>query len=93
MEDVFGNRIVFADQDQIALYGIEMQSVLAAIAVFMSDDPEKWLKSVWVSDSSSMGDFGLEDAEVAVVGEVLGVPVGSNDDLWRIAKSIHGKEM
>lgn len=40
-----------------------------------------------------MGDFGLEDAEVAVVGEVLGVPVGSNDDLWRIAKSIHGKEM
>lgn len=41
MEDVFGNRIVFADQDQIALYGIEMQSVLAAIAVFMSDDPRE----------------------------------------------------
>lgn len=89
MEDMFGNRIIFAEQDKTEHYGIEMKRVLTAIAFFMSDDPEEWLKKVWVSDMSSMGDFAMDDSDLTVVGEVLKVPVGYGDMLWEIAQRIH----
>lgn len=89
MEDVFGNRIVLAEQDNVQTYKIEMGRVLAAVAFFMSDDPEKWLKNVWVSDRSSIGDFGLEDEDVFRIAETLDVPVAQDDYLCSIAKRIH----
>lgn len=92
MDGLWGNRIVFADEDKTTIYSIEMQRVMSAIAFFMSNDPEKWLKGAWVSDMSSMRDFGLEDEEIVMIGETLGVPVGDNDVLWEIAKAIHEKE-
>lgn len=92
MEDVFGNRIVFAEQDKIHVYGIEMKRVLSAIAFFMSDDPEKWLPKVWVSDRSTIGDFYLEDKDLASIAESLNVTLDEYTYLWEIAKAIHDRE-
>ena len=92
MEDVWGNRIVFAEKDKIATYAIEMKRVLAAVAFFMSDNPEKFLKSVWVSDLSSVGDFNLEYEDVVKIAESLDIPVAQDDLLWQVAQAIHEKE-
>jgi hypothetical protein len=89
MEDEFGNRIVFAEQEKVSLYSFEMKRVLAAVAFFMSDDPEKWLKKVWVSDMSSIGDFDLGYEDVVKLAETLDVPVGQDEYLWRVAQMIH----
>jgi hypothetical protein len=76
---------------KICVYAIEMQRVLAAIAFFMAKDPQEWLKKVWVSDMSSIGDFDLGYEDVVKLAETLDVPVGQDEYLWKVAKSIHEK--
>lgn len=92
MEDAFGNRIVFEDQDKTQFYAFEMKRVLAAVAFFMSDDPENWLKKCWVSDGSRFSDFRLQYEDIVRIAETLGVPVAQDDYLWEIARKIHEKE-
>lgn len=94
MQDVFGNQIEFGEQGKVEFYGVQMKPVLAAIAFFMCEtmDPQEWLKHVWVSDGSTVGDFNLEDEEVVKISETLGVPAGQRDYLWEIAQRIHHKE-
>jgi hypothetical protein len=91
MEDVWGNRIQFADQNKVELYGIEIKRILSAVSFFMSDDPQGWIGNCWVSDMTSMGDFGLDEEEVVEVGESLGSLVGKDEILWEIAKRLHEK--
>jgi hypothetical protein len=62
---VRNKKIVFAPQDKIRELRPWVQSVLEAIG-----HPE-----AWVSDQSSVGDFCLDDDELAEVSEILGVPV------------------
>ena len=92
MEDVMGNRIVFADRAEVTMYAPEIERVLAAIAFFMSSDPVKWMKNCWVSDMSSMSDFNLTEQDVTKISESLGVPIGEDDLLWKIAQAIHERE-
>ena len=89
MKDVMGNRITFADEDKVSLYGVEMKRVLAAIAFFMSDDPEKWLKNCWVSDMSAVSDFNMDYEDVVSISKILNVAVADNDLLWKVAQAIH----
>jgi hypothetical protein len=69
-------------------YGPAMNLLMRAVAKRMSDDPEKWLTRVWISDGSSVYDFGLSDVDMEEIESEVGVQFPRGYNLFEIADRI-----
>lgn len=80
--DVFGNKVFMAETDEIDKQRANVDKLLWLVAPFMG-----WadISHVFVSDMSSLGDFGLEDTELQQIQTTLGFPVKADDYLYEIA--------
>jgi hypothetical protein len=85
LKDPFGNRISFASTNLVYNNEALTQKLLTAIGRAMdANDPADWAKQCWISDISSISDFGLEIEGVQKVSEEVGVPISENDYLHTI---------
>lgn len=77
-----GKKIEFADQTQVTNLKEQVDKVLWMIAGYMGWED---LSYVFVSDLSTLGDYSLEDHELAEFGRKLGFEVGHKDYIYEIA--------
>lgn len=87
-KDVFGNQVFFAESDKTNAVSAHIDKLLLAVGEFMGapGDAAGWAAECWVSDMSTLGDFGLEDDEVRQIGEKVGVAINNEDYLYEIAE-------
>jgi hypothetical protein len=82
-------KIVAAPTDQIDEFWPYVQRVLLAIA---ADADEPGICDAWVSDESTIGDFGFgAKLNYARIGRFLRVSVAADDFIWAVAKRIAGR--
>jgi len=77
-------KVVFAAGGKIRAFQTEVDELLLSIAVYMikpGDDVEEWVRDVFVSDESRLGDFLAFDPEVRLLSEGLGLPHLTRKDL------------
>lgn len=76
LKNVKPGRIVMADTTEIKKAWKSVDRVLVAIGeILVPGDAEDWVKYVFVSDESTVGDFLHDPAELAKLSEALGFPV------------------
>lgn len=70
------------------MYMPQMEKLMLAIAKYMSDDPKEWIRNVYISQWSSLYDFGLVDEDVAQLAVDLNVTIPKDGNLGKIADQI-----
>lgn len=87
-------KIVFAESPLVDQYEKQVRQILLAIGKHMGEEEEyaeEWADGAFVSDMSSMGDFGLNDSELCFVSVDLGgIPVGKDDYIYAVAARMAG---
>ena len=86
MKDVFGNQVFMAETDKVDAKQEQINRLLQYVGKYMGWGND--ISKVWVSDMSHLGDFGLEDSELADLSNVLGFVVSSDDYLYSIAEKM-----
>ena len=81
-KDVFGNDVFLAETTQIEVNQENVKALLWMIAPFMG---WKNVDHVFVSDMSSLSDFGLDDGELQQIQNKLGFTIKASDYLFEIA--------
>lgn len=51
------------EKQPLQTYSPAMKSLMLAIGRRMGGDPEKWITGTWISQDSSLYDFGLSDQD------------------------------
>lgn len=71
-------KITFAEQKQVENLSVQCTKILAAIGI----------KSAWISDESTIGDFCVTPAKLLSASKKLGVKIDQKDLLWKIAEKL-----
>lgn len=80
-EEVDLSHIEFAAQDAILALWPQVDRVLGALGC----------SEAWVSDETTIADFGLGEDQLAQVGLALGLPVSQEDHLYAVAYRLKAK--
>jgi hypothetical protein len=80
-EEVDLSHIEFAAQDAVLALWPQVDRVLGALGC----------SEAWVSDETTIADFGLADEQLVQVGLALGFPVSSEDHLYAVAYRLKAK--
>lgn len=86
-------KVVMAESPLVDQYEKQIRQILLAIGKYMGEeeDAEEWADGAFVSDMSSMGDFGLNDSELCFISVDLGgIPVGKDDYIYAVAARMAG---
>lgn len=76
-KDPFGNTIFFSEADVIHRYPEQLHRLLTAVAHVMTElEPDEWIKDVFVSDRSSIGDFTKDPDDIAAIAKELDLHEG-----------------
>ena len=89
--DVFGNDIYMPDRDKVFVHQEALHKILMAVAPIHCDDPKRyewWVANVFVTDESSISDFGPEEEDLARISADLGVMVDKRMLLHELAALI-----
>lgn len=81
--DPLGRKLFLADTHEVEQLRESMDRLLLSIGEYMGWEGD--ISHVFVSDMSTLGDFGLEDSEVAALSKTLGFEVRPGDYLKDIA--------
>lgn len=86
IKDPLGNEIHLPPLEGVISHAANIDRLLMAVAKFMWEgDAGEWVDNCFVSDMSSLGDFGLENAEIEKLGKELGLELKQQDLLMDIA--------
>ena len=80
--DPMGNKVFMGETEEVAKQSANIDKLLWMVAPFMG-----WpdLDDVFVSDGSSLSDFGLDDEELQQIQTKLGFPIKADEYLHEIA--------
>lgn len=86
-------KIVMAESPLVDRYETQVRQILVAIGKHMGEeeDAEEWADRAFVSDMSSLGDFGLNDSELVFISiDLGGIPVRKDDYIYALAARMAG---
>jgi hypothetical protein len=89
--DVFGNDIYMPERDKVLAHQEALHKVLMAVAPIHCDDKKRyewWVANVFVTDMSSISDFGPEEEDLARISSELGITVDECMPLYELAALI-----
>jgi len=82
-----GYDVYTADDAEVEKYQAGLRRFLIVIAPYVSKKrtPEEWADNVFVSDQSTVGDFGLSEKELEEVSKKLGFKVTNESFIKDVA--------
>lgn len=86
--DVFGNDIYMSERDKVLVHKEALHKILMSVAPIHCEDESEyswWVANVFVTDLSSLSDFGPTEEDLARIRSELGLSVDEHMPLHELA--------